>query len=107
MKLTTSKKLEYKVKWAGISLTRTRQMIVQMKESKPLVELIAELDGIEWARTSGPDGQMDKKISGMMRIVSAARTDSNDILIVLEKDGDGELTAELISPDEQKEGASE
>ena len=107
MKLTTSKNLEYEIFWAGLRLTHSREMIVQMEEKRPLVELIAELDGIEWARTSGPDGQMDKKISGMMRIVSAARTDSNDILIVLEKDGDGELTAELMSPDEQKEGASE
>ena len=87
MKLTTSKKLEYKVRWAGISLTRKRQMLVQMKESKPLVELITELDGIDWAKTSGPDGQPDREYQGPMRLTSAARLEDGNVLITLEMEG--------------------
>lgn len=87
MKLTTSKNLEYEVFWAGLRLTRSREMIVQMEEKRPLVELITELDGIDWAKTSGPDGQPDREYQGTMRLTSAARLEDRNVLITLEMEG--------------------
>lgn len=87
MKLTTSKNLEYEVFWAGLRLTRSREMIVQMEEKRPLVELITELDGIDWAKTSGPAGQPDREYPGPMRLMSAARMDNGTVLITLEMEG--------------------
>lgn len=106
MKLRTSKNLEYDVKWAGVSITRARQMLIQMNESKPLVTLISELDGIDWAMTSGPKGQPDKKIEGLMRLISASRMDNGDVLITLEKEGNGGLTVSTFTPATNEEGES-
>lgn len=94
MKLTTSRNHEYNVKWAGISATRSRQMLVKMREERPLVAVISELDGIDWAMTKGPDGQPSRKITGKMRIVSAAKIDGGDILVTLENETDAPLVSE-------------
>ena len=87
MKLTTSKNLEYEVFWAGLRLTRSREMIVQMEEKRPLVELITELDGIDWAKTVGPDGQPDREFAGPMRLEAASRLGNGNVLITLEMEG--------------------
>lgn len=87
MKLTTSKNKEYTVSWAGQSLTKSREMLIQMPEIRPLVDLIAELDGIDWAKTSGPAGQPDREYQGPMRLMSAARMDNGTVLITLEMEG--------------------
>ena len=84
MKLTTSKNKEYTVSWAGQSLTKSREMLIQMPEIRPLAELITELDGIDWAKTSGPAGQPDREYQGPMRLMSAARLDNGTVLITLE-----------------------
>lgn len=87
MKLTTSKNKEYTVSWAGQSLTKSREMLIQMPEIRPLVDLITELDGIDWAKTSGPAGQPDREYPGPMRLMSAARMDNGTVLITLEMEG--------------------
>lgn len=87
MKLTTSKNKEYTVSWAGQSLTKSREMLIQMPEIRPLVKLIGEFDGIEWAKTSGPDGQPDREYQGTMRLTSAARLEDGNVLITLEMEG--------------------
>ena len=87
MKLTTSKNKEYTVSWAGQSLAKSREMLIQMPEIRPLVDLITELDGIDWAKTSGPAGQPDREYQGPMRLMSAARMDNGTVLITLEMEG--------------------
>lgn len=87
MKLTTSKNKEYTVSWAGQSVTKSREMLIQMAEVRPLVKLIGEFDGIEWAKTSGPAGQPDREYQGPMRLMSAARMDNGTVLITLEMEG--------------------
>lgn len=87
MKLSTSKGIEYEVMWAGQSLTKSREMLIQMPEIRPLVDLITELDGIDWAKTSGPAGQPDREYQGPMRLMSAARMDNGTVLITLEMEG--------------------
>lgn len=87
MKLTTSKNKKYTVSWAGQSLTKSREMLIQMPEIRPLVDLITELDGIDWAKTSGPAGQPDREYQGPMRLMSAARMDNGTVLITLEMEG--------------------
>lgn len=87
MKLTTSKNKEYTVSWAGKSLTKSREMLIQMPEIRPLVKLIGELDGIEWAKTSGPDGQPNREFAGPMRLEAASRLGNGNVLITLEMEG--------------------
>lgn len=87
MKLATSKGIEYEAMWAGQSVTKSREMLIQMPEIRPLVKLIGEFDGIEWAKTTGPDGQPDRKYQGPMRLMSAARMDNGTVLITLEMEG--------------------
>lgn len=87
MKLATSKGIEYEVMWAGLRLTHSREMIVQMEEKRPLVDLITEMDGIDWAKTSGPAGQPDREYQGPMRLMSAARLEDGNVLITLEMEG--------------------
>lgn len=87
MKLSTSKGIEYEVMWAGESVGKHGRFLVQMAEVRPLVKLIGELDGIEWAKTSGPDGQPDREYQGPMRLMSAARMDNGTVLITLEMEG--------------------
>lgn len=96
MKLSTSKGIEYNVGWAGVSATRSRQMLIKMQEERPFVTIIAELEGIDWAITIGPDGQPSRKITGKMRIVSAAKIGGGGILFTLENESDGPLTVEEI-----------
>lgn len=87
MKLATSKGIEYEAMWAGQSVTKSREMLIQMPEIRPLVKLIGEFDGIEWAKTTGPDGQPDREYQGPMRLMSAARMDNGTVLITLEMEG--------------------
>ena len=90
MKLTTSKNKEYTVSWAGQSLTKSREMLIQMPEIRPLVKLIEEFDGIEWAKTSGPDGQPDREFAGPMHISAASRLENGNVLITLEMEAASE-----------------
>lgn len=90
MKLTTSKNKEYTVSWAGQSLTKSREMLIQMPEIRPLVELITELDGIDWAKTSGPAGQPDREYQGPMHISAASRLENGNVLITLEMEAASE-----------------
>lgn len=90
MKLTTSKNLEYEVFWAGLRLAHSREMIVQMEEKRPLVDLITELDGIDWAKTSGPDGQPDREFKGTMHVKAASRLENGNVLITLEMEAASE-----------------
>ena len=87
MKLTTSKNKEYTVSWAGQSVTKSRELLIQMPEIRPLVKLIAEFDGIEWAKTVGPDGQPDREFAGPMRLEAASRLGNGNVLITLEMEG--------------------
>ena len=87
MKLSTSKGIEYEVMWAGESVGKHGRFLVQMAEVRPLVDLITELDGIDWAKTSGPAGQPDREYQGPMRLMSAARMDNGTVLITLEMEG--------------------
>ena len=87
MKLSTSKGIEYEVMWAGESVGKHGRFLVQMAEVRPLVDLITELDGIDWAKTTGPDGQPDREYQGPMRLMSAARMDNGTVLITLEMEG--------------------
>lgn len=87
MKLATSKGNEYDVMWAGESVGKHGRFLVQMVEVRPLVDLITELDGIDWAKTSGPAGQPDREYQGPMRLMSAARMDNGTVLITLEMEG--------------------
>ena len=87
MKLATSKGNEYDVMWAGESVGKHGRFLVQMAEVRPLVDLITELDGIDWAKTSGPAGQPDREYQGPMRLMSAARMDNGTVLITLEMEG--------------------
>lgn len=84
MKLATSKGIEYEAMWAGQSLTKSRELLIQMPEIRPLVKLIGEFDGIEWAKTSGPDGQPDREFKGTMHIKAASRLENGNVLITLE-----------------------
>lgn len=90
MKLTTSKNKKYTVVWAGKSMTKIREMLIQMPEVRPLVKLIGEFDGIEWAKTSGPDGQPDREFKGPMHISAASRLDNGSVLITLEMEAASE-----------------
>lgn len=90
MKLTTSKNKEYTVSWAGRSLTKSRELLIQMPEVRPLVKLIGEFDGIEWAKTSGPDGQPDREFKGPMHISAASRLENGNVLITLEMEAASE-----------------
>lgn len=87
MKLATSKGIEYEAMWAGESVGKHGRFLVQMAEVRPLVDLITELDGIDWAKTSGPAGQPDREYQGPMRLMSAARMDNGTVLITLEMEG--------------------
>lgn len=87
MKLSTSKGIKYEVMWAGESVGKHGRFLVQMSEVRPLVDLITELDGIDWAKTSGPAGQPDREYQGPMRLMSAARMDNGTVLITLEMEG--------------------
>ena len=87
MKLSTSKGIEYEVMWAGESVGKHGRFLVQMAEVRLLVDLITELDGIDWAKTSGPAGQPDREYQGPMRLMSAARMDDGTVLITLEMEG--------------------
>lgn len=90
MKLATSKGNEYDVMWAGESVGKHGRFLVQMAEVRPLVELIAEFDGIEWAKTVGPDGQPDREFKGPMHISAASRLDNGSVLITLEMEAASE-----------------
>ena len=87
MKLSTSKGIEYEVMWAGESVGKYGRFLVQMAEVRTLMDLITELDGIDWAKTSGPAGQPDREYQGPMRLMSAARMDNGTVLITLEMEG--------------------
>lgn len=90
MKLATSKRIEYEVMWAGKSLTKSRELLIQMPEIRPLVKLIGEFDGIEWAKTIGPDGQPDREFKGTMHIKAASRLENGNVLITLEMEAESE-----------------
>lgn len=85
MKIKTSKELEYTAQWAGESLGKQGRFLVQLEEVRPLVQLVAEFDGIEWMKTSGPDGQPNRRMEGPMAISSASRLTNGQILITMEK----------------------
>lgn len=84
MKLTTSRGIDYDALWAGQSLARPHSFLAHLPGERPLVELICELDGILWAKTSGPEGQPDREYQGPMRIISASRTADGSVLIDLD-----------------------
>lgn len=90
MKLATSKGNEYDVMWAGESVGNHGRFLVQMAEVRPLVKLIGELDGIEWAKTSGPDGQPNRSFNGTMHIKAASRLEDGNVLITLEMEAASE-----------------
>lgn len=90
MKLSTSKGIKYEVMWAGESVGKHGRFLVQMSEVRPLVELITELDGIDWAKTSGPDGQPNREFKGPMHISAASRLDNGNVLITLEMEAASE-----------------
>ena len=90
MKLTTSKNKEYTVSWAGQSVTKSRELLIQMPEVRPLVKLIGEFDGIEWAKTVGPDGQPDREFAGPMRLEAASRLGNGNVLITMEMEAASE-----------------
>lgn len=85
MKIKTSKELEYTVQWAGESLGKQGRFLVQLEEVRPLVQLVAEFDGMEWMETSGPDGQPNRRMEGPMALSGASRLTNGQILITLEK----------------------
>lgn len=85
MKIKTSKELEYTAQWAGESLGKQGRFIVQMPEVRPLVQLVAEFDGIDWMETSGPDGQPVRRMEGPMALSGASRLSNGQILITMEK----------------------
>lgn len=85
MKVRTSKELEYEVRWAGESIGNQQRILIQLDEIRPLVQLVAEFDGIDWMETSGPEGQPDKRIEGPMVISGASRLSSGLILITMVK----------------------
>lgn len=85
MKIKTSKGLEYTAQWAGESLGKQGRFLVQLPEVRPLVQLVAEFDGIEWMETSGPDGQLDRRMDGPMALSGASRLSNGQILITMEK----------------------
>ena len=85
MKIKTSKGLEYIAQWAGESLGKQGRLLVQLEEVRPLVQLVAEFDGIDWMETSGPDGQPDRRMDGPMALSGASRLNNGQILITMEK----------------------
>ena len=87
MKLATSKGNEYDVMWAGESVGKHGRFLVQMAEVRPLVELIAEFDPIEWGKTVGPGGQPDTGFAGPMTLEAASRLGNANVLITLEMEG--------------------
>ena len=82
MKIKTSKGLEYTAQWAGESLGKQGRFLVQLPEVRPLVQLVAEFDGIDWMETSGPDGQPVRRMEGPMalfrRVQAEQRPDSDN-----------------------------
>lgn len=85
MKIKTSKGLEYTAQWAGESLGQQGRFLVQLPEVRPLVQLVAEFDGIDWMETSGPDGQPVRRMEGPMTLSGASRLNNGQILITMEK----------------------
>lgn len=85
MKIKTSKELEYTAQWAGESLGKQGRFLVQLPEVRPLVQLVAEFDGIDWMETSGPDGQPVRRMEGPMELSGASRLSNGQILITMEK----------------------
>lgn len=85
MKVKTSKELEYEVRWAGESIGNQQRILIQLDEIRPLVQLVAEFDGIDWMETSGPEGQLDKRIDGPMALSEASRLSNGQILITMSK----------------------
>lgn len=85
MNVRTSNGFECEVQWAGESLGNQERVLIQMDEIRPLVQLVAEFDGIDWIETSGPEGQPDKRIEGPMVISGASRLSSGNILITIVK----------------------
>ena len=85
MKVRTSKELEYEVRWAGESIGNQKRILIQLDEIRPLVQLVAEFDGIGWMETSGPEGQQDKRIEGPMVLSGASRLSNGQILITMNK----------------------
>ena len=78
MKIKTSKELEYTAQWAGESLGKQGRFLVQLPEVRPLVQLVAEFDGIDWMETSGPDGQPVGRPHGAFRRVQAEQRPDSD-----------------------------
>lgn len=85
MKIKTSKGLEYTAQWAGESLGKQGRFLAQLPEVRPLVQLVAEFDGIDWMETSGPDGQPVRRMEGPMALSGASRLNNGQILITMEK----------------------
>ena len=85
MKVRTSKELEYEVRWAGESIGNQQRILIQLDEIRPLVQLVAEFDGIDWMETSGPEGQQDKRFEGSMVLSGASRLSNGQIIITMNK----------------------
>lgn len=84
MKLKTSSNKEYEVDWIGESTFLSGNVVLQMQDKRPLHEIAAEFNGLEWMeRESEKEG--NKRFEEYSVVQSIQRRPNGEVLISFSK----------------------
>lgn len=83
MKVVTSMGYEYVVEWIDTPITDKNRLLLHMKGERPLSEIVAEFDGLEWLERYD-EAEGNKRFEGFTRL-SMARIDNGNVTIAMER----------------------
>ena len=83
MKIVTSAGNEYIVEWIDMPVTDENQLLLKMQTGRPIAEIVAEFDGLEWIERYD-ENQGDKRFDGFTRLVMV-RIEKGKVMIAMER----------------------
>lgn len=84
MKLTTSRNKTCDVLFVDGPTRLGGTLMLRMADSRPILEVGAEFDGLEWLKRES-DTQGNKKWTGYTELISIRRVTETDVLVELSK----------------------
>lgn len=84
MTLQTSRNKTYDVIYVDGPTRLAGTMMLRMADSRPILEVGAEFDGLEWLKRES-DTQGNKEWTGYTELVSIRRVSDTDVLVELAK----------------------
>lgn len=88
MELKTSLNKTYEVDWVDVATATSGNLLLQMKDERPLHLIAAEFDGLEWLYRESEE-QGNKMFKGFSRLSRIYRKDNTrSVLLALSKGAD-------------------